>query len=143
MFPPVLKQSCGFRRDLPLLRIRKRAPLIHILSNLIDDCVGVVLLSGCCNRRRFFFFKNKLALSLVFPAPTFSGLRNGCNERRLSARIQNIVRRLAFSIQFPMLRWVLVRRIQNRPFEEVRCHERVILAETLPMRSRKQGMHRE
>ena len=46
VMPPVLEQAGRFRRDLPLVGIRQGPPLIHALTQLVDDRGRVVLLFG-------------------------------------------------------------------------------------------------
>ena len=42
--PPMLKQTGGFGRDLPVVWIGYAAPLIDLLPNGVNDCGMVVLL---------------------------------------------------------------------------------------------------
>jgi hypothetical protein len=51
VMPPMLKQSRGLRRDLPKIN-RQRAPLVHLLSQFVDDLptgvlVGTVEITDC------------------------------------------------------------------------------------------------
>ena len=44
--PPVLEQARGLGRDLPVVRVRQRAPGVDVAAQLVDDRCGVVLLLG-------------------------------------------------------------------------------------------------
>ena len=60
MMPPMLQQTGGFGRDLPVVWIRQAAPPIDLLPNGIDNCRMVVLLYLC--RKPLAFVEDNLLL---------------------------------------------------------------------------------
>src|ERR1039457_675177 len=53
VMPPMLEKPGRFRCHLPVIRARQVAPLVYLISKLIDDGSGVVLLLFCRNPLSF------------------------------------------------------------------------------------------
>ena len=64
VMPPVLKQSGGFGRYLPVLRVRQSSPLIYMSAKFIDNGRWIVLL--LLGGKPFAFVKNQVLL-LICP----------------------------------------------------------------------------
>ena len=64
VMPPVLEQACRLWRNLPLGGIRQGPPLVHVLTQLVDDRGGVVLLLGV---ERPFLRRRPSSAGLVIP----------------------------------------------------------------------------
>jgi len=62
--PPVLKQSGGFGRYVPVLRVRQASPLIYMSAKFIDNRRWIVLLF--LGGKPFAFVENKVLL-LICP----------------------------------------------------------------------------
>ena len=120
VMPPVLEQAGRFRRDLPLAGIGQGAPVVHMAAHLVDDRGGIVLLLGC--RKPLALVENNLLLL----SWALSLLRLGDRRDELGAAppLDDLLRRLAVLIQFPMARRAAVGRIQDRVVEERVGHSR-------------------
>ena len=115
--PPVLQQPRGLGSDAPVIGVGKFPPLIDLLTNRIDDGRVVVTL----------FLRGKFVeqQGLLF-GRTFALFRLGDrrDEIRATAGLDDLLRRLAGSVEFPMTQRVVVRRIEDRLFEKLVVHIR-------------------
>lgn len=114
--PPMLEKSRGFRCDLPLARVREIPPSVHVAADLIDNRCRVILLFFC--RAPTAFVEDEFFLGALFLFLVLLRLRNWGDEFCASAAIDDPLSRLAALIEFPMLSWILVGRIENRPIKE-------------------------
>lgn len=104
VLPPVLQQSGGFGRYLPVLRVRQTSPLIYMSAKFIDNRRWIVLL--LLGGKSFAFVKDQiLLLSCAF---ALSGFWNGCDVFGAATFFDNLLCRLSLSIEFPVLLRVLV-----------------------------------
>src|SRR5688500_6549959 len=114
---PVLQQARGFRRHLPGAR-RKASPLRYMRANLINDGSDVILL---------FLIREALALvehHLLLGSLAFAllWLWNRRNELSAPALIDDLLGRLTILVELPMAIGELVRRVEDRLFEECVGH---------------------
>jgi hypothetical protein len=116
---PVLEQARGLRAHLPLAR-RELAPGVHVLAHLVDDPGLVVLL--LLGREPLAFVEDHLGLLRAALALLRPGNRS--DERHAPALVEDAVGRLPVRVQLPVDGRVLVRRVQDGPFEE-RRHQRL------------------
>ena len=95
--PPVLKQACRLRRDMPVVRVGQAPPFIYLIANRIDDRGGVVLLvfwskALCLHRRHQRYL-------LGFP---LSGLGDRRDELGAAAGLDYFLSRLTLAIELPV-----------------------------------------
>src|SRR5664280_389524 len=83
VMPPMLEKPRRFGRHLPVIRTRQVAPLVYLVSKLIDDRRGVVLL--LFGRNPLSFVKYKAAL--VAPGFALTRLRNRRDELRAATAL--------------------------------------------------------
>jgi hypothetical protein len=101
-----------------------------VLPDGVNDR-GMVLLF--LRRKPFALVKNYL---LLFGSPfPFSGFRNRRDKFRAAAALDNLLRRLTLIVEFPVSRWVFVRRVQDRMFEEWIGHLNVVSSPLVPKNS--------
>ncbi len=93
---PVLQESGGLRRYLPLIRVRQVAPQIDCLAQFVDDRNSLVLLFFV--RKAATFVENYFTLCGA-SALALPGLRYRCDELRATARFNSPLRRLAVSVE--------------------------------------------
>ena len=117
MTPPMLQEACGFGSDQPLTR-RKLPPLIHVLANFVDDGSWIILLSA----RGKAVVVGKDDVLLLGPGAA-AGPGNRGDELCATAAIGDRLGGLALSVQFPVPRGILVRRVQNRTFKKSISHK--------------------
>ena len=117
--PPVLEQAGGFGRDLPVVRVGQRPPLVHLLAHLVDDRSGVVLLllrwRAPCPRRR------RSAPACAAPL-RFLRLGDRRDELGAAAGFDDLLGRLAVVVELPVPARVLVGRVEDRVVEEGIAH---------------------
>ena len=112
VMPPVVQESCGLRRHLPLAS-RQIAPGVDLRANFVDDRGEVVCL--LLGRQAFAFIEVKLLLAA--PAPLLR-LGYGRDELSPATPVDQMPGRLPRLVEFPMLMRVLVRRIDDRMVEK-------------------------
>ena len=112
--PPVLQQARGLGRDLPLAGIRQRAPVIDVAAHLVDDRRRVVLLFG--RREALALVEDHLLLGDCRLA--LLRLRDRRDELGPAPALDDLLRRLAVVIEFPVPLGILVGRVQDRVVEE-------------------------
>src|SRR5271170_7235147 len=135
---PVLEQTLGVGRDLPVIGVWKVAPLIDVEPEFVDDGRGEVVLL-LLSREALAFVQSQrplLCRSLAFPR-----LRNRSDEFGLAAALDNPLRGLAGAIKFPVAGRVLVRRIENRPLEELVIHRPLSVSDEISFSSRVDSDH--
>ena len=113
VMPPMLQELGGLRRDAPLARVRQPSPGINAATKVVDDVRQIILLTFRLDLSGSLV-EHDLALGLL----VFSRLGDGRDERDGAPFRNAPVCRLAVLIQFPVLRWVLVGRVQDRLVEE-------------------------
>ena len=116
--PPMLQQPGSLWRNVPVVGIWQRAPLIHLLPESIDYWRRIVLLFF--RREAFALIKNHF--SLVNRAFPFSWLRNGRDEFSTASIVYDTLCRLAIIIQLPVLRRVIIWIVEDGFFEEFIFH---------------------
>ena len=96
---PVLEETLGIGRDLPIVGVREAAPLVHVMAELVDDGRSrvVLLLLG---REPLAFVENQFRLTRLFLA--LPRLGNGRDELGLAPALDNPLRRLAVFIELPI-----------------------------------------
>ena len=93
-----------------------------MIAKLIDDWSRVVLL--LLGRNAFAFVKNQLLLLFgVFALP---GLGNGHDVLSAAAVLNDLLRRLAFVIEFPVTSGTFIGGVEDRLLEESIIHVKVL-----------------
>ena len=118
--PPMLEQASGFGRDSPVVRISQFSPLVDMTANFIHHRRDVVLL--LLGGQPLALVDDEFLLALI--RPTLPRLRDGRDELRAAPELVNLLGRLTLVIELPVLRWVLVGRVEYGLFEEAIHHER-------------------
>ena len=119
---PMLKESGGLRRDVPLIRIRQRTPAIDLNAKLINKGGGqLVLLLVGGEALPLVEYEVFLTLLLLFR------LRDRGDELGLPAPFDQPVRRLARLVELPMFLRVLVGRVLDRLLEEGVSHRSCLM----------------
>lgn len=95
MMPPVLEQPSGFRRYLPLVRVRQAPPGCDVATNFIDDRGRIVFLLGS----REAISGAEAPFALTRRATTLLRLRHRRDQLRAATVVDEPVRRLAVRIQ--------------------------------------------
>jgi PepSY-associated TM region len=90
------------------------SPLIDAAPEFVDDRSRIVLLRFC--GKPFAFVENDLLLLGLYLV--LSGLGDRSDELRAAAAFNGALRRLAI-VEFPIAGWVLIRRVENGPLEEL------------------------
>ena len=116
--PPMLQQPGSFWCNVPVVGIRQRAPLVHLLPESIDYWRRIVFLFF--RGEAFALVENNFAL--FNRAFSFSWLRNRRDEFSAAAIFYDPLCWLAIIIKFPMAFWVLIGGIKDRVFEELIVH---------------------
>ncbi len=119
MAPPVLEEAGRFWFYPPVIWIGNVTPLIHVVTQLVDDRGWVVLLS--LRRKPLAFVEDQFFL-LVGLSPPFLGLRDGCDEFGGTTFVDDLLGRLAPCVKLPVLSRLLIRRIEDRLLEEPIFH---------------------
>ena len=119
MMAPVLEQPGSLRGDAPITRIWQCTPAIHVDPELIDDRRRVILL--VFRRQAPALIEDQFFL---LSAAAFLGFRDGRNERDRTTLLDDPVGRLARRVEFPVVGWVLVRRVEDWLLEEGNAHGR-------------------
>ena len=118
VMPPVLKQSGGFGRYLPVIRARQASPLIYMSAQFIDDGRWIVLLF--LGGKSFAFVEDQvLLLGCAF---ALLGFWNGCDVFGAATFFDDLLCRLTLRVEFPVPFRVIVWRIDDRPLEESIIH---------------------
>ncbi len=117
----MLQQTRRFGRDLPIGGIRQTAPLVNVMSKLVDDRRGIVLL--LFGRKPLAFVENHLLL--VSRAFSLSGFWNRRDELRAAAAFDDLLSRLPLAIKLPMARGVGIRGIEDGLLKKTVIHCRV------------------
>ena len=90
-------------------------------AHFVDVRIGVVLLLP--GGKPLAFIKDKARLCRRF---ALLRLRDRRDELGGAPALEDLLGGLALSIEFPVPLWVLIRRVQNGPEEEVFSHGRVL-----------------
>lgn len=114
VMPPVLEQAGCLGRDLPLAGIGQFPPVCDLVADLVDDRRRVVLLLGI--RKALAFVEDDVRL--FGRGLALLGLRDGRDEVRPPAGIDNFLGGLAVSVEFPVTIWVLIGRVKDWPLEK-------------------------
>ena len=133
MVTPVLQQARRLRRHPPLTRIRQCPPAIDGIADAVDGLRQLVLLAF--SRDSVCFLVEVQRLLSAFALLRLGDRRD---ERHLAPPVENAVSGLAAVVKLPVLRGVLVWRVEDRAVEEllVRVHA------DLSPRSRASGAER-
>ena len=115
---PVLEEPRRLGRHPPRGRVRQFAPPIHAVAHAADEGRQVVLLGAGLERLRGGV-EDDLGLSFLL----LLGFGDRRDERHLAPLGNDPVRRLAGLVELPVLRGVLVGRVQDRLLEESPIHE--------------------
>ena len=115
---PVLEEPRRLGRHPPRGRVRQFAPPIHAVAHAADEGRQVVLLGAGLERLRGGV-EDDLGLSFLL----LLGFGDRRDERHLAPLGNDPVRRLAGLVELPVLRGVLVGRVQDRLLEESPVHE--------------------
>ena len=114
---PVLQQARRLRRDIPL-RLGRGAPDVYLPSQHVDGRRRVVLLLFGGEPLPFVDDHR----CLLSPAALLPWARHGRDVGRRASLFEDTVRGLALVVEIPVARRVLVRRVENRGFEEAVRH---------------------
>ncbi len=126
---PVLKESRRFERDAPVVRVRQRAPLVHLGPHGVDHGgVVVLLLLG----RPLVEQQRRLLVSAL----ALLGRRHRHHEVGPAAAFDDALRRLLVGAKLPVARRVLVGRVEDRSLEEGVGHAPSCLSATACSRDR-------
>jgi hypothetical protein len=98
VMPPMLQQTGGFGRDVPVMWIRQAAPLIDLLPNGVNDGRMVVLLC-LCGQPLAFVEHDLLLCDRLFALP---GLWNRRDKLCAAAALENLLCRLTL-VMLPLL----------------------------------------
>jgi len=120
---PVLEQARRLGRHAPQRRILDGAPPVDALAQVVDDRRRVVLLSFRREAGAFVEDNRHLAGRRL----ALARLGNGRDELCPAATLDDLLRRLALLVEFPVAVRVVVRRVQDGLFEELILHLCVIL----------------
>jgi hypothetical protein len=112
--PPMLKESGGFGRVLPVVWIRYASPLIDLLPNGVDDGRMVVLLCLCGQPLAFVEYD----LLLCRGPLSLPGLRNRRDKFCAAAALDNLLSRLTLVIKLPVPRRVSIGGVQDGMVEK-------------------------
>ena len=118
---PMMQQAGGLRRNPPP-GTGQPAPLVHAVTHALDHPHQLVLLTVLV-RRAAGIIHTQLALSRALLA----GGGNRRDERYGTPTVDYMVGGLPVLVQFPVPRRVLVRRIQDRLFEERLRHAVIVI----------------
>ena len=119
---PMLEQAGGLRGNPPL-GARQPAPLVHAVAHALDHPHQLVLLAVLI-RRSADIIHTQLGLRRA----SLAGGGNRRDERYGAPAVDDLVGGLPVLVQFPVPRRVLVRRVQDRLFEEPLRHAVIVIA---------------
>src|SRR5450432_118033 len=115
---PMLEKARGFGGYLPVIGIRPTSPLVYMMAEFVDDGSLIVLLFF--GGKTLAFVENDWLLIRVSLA--LAGFRNRRDEFGRAAMLNNQLRRLALVVKLPVAFWFGIRRVENRPLEELIIH---------------------
>ena len=127
---PVLQQARRLGRNVPL-RLGRGSPDVYLPSQHVDGRRRVVLLLFGGEPLPFVDDHR----CLLSPAALLPWTRHGRDVGRRASLFEEPVRGLALVVELPVARRVLVRRVENRGFEEAVRHGRSLSAASVPGRS--------
>ena len=110
---PMLKQAGGFRRDMPVGWIWSFSPLVYLAADRIDIRSRVVLL---LRSWRAPCLPPKPVPVVVYVS---SASEIGVMKAARAAAVDDLLRWLALVIKLPVLRRVLVGRVEDRLLEKI------------------------
>src|SRR2546428_2730938 len=116
---------------MPVTGVRYFAPLIHLLTEQVDQRSGIVLLLR--RRKPLALVENDLLLNRRL-LPLFR-LRDGRDVLGETASRDDLVRRLAARVELPVAAGIAVGRVENRLFEKRLLHVLVLKPPRRPARS--------
>ena len=100
--PPVLEEAFRLRGDPPVLRVGEGAPMVHLVTDSVDDGRRVVFLCRCRQFLNFHGQKFRLNGSLPFLAALLLRLGDGGDEVGAASEFRHLLGRLPRRVQLPM-----------------------------------------